>query len=572
MSLTTTITSRNWDDVVDAEGNLLKPVDANTINTSNDGQTLLDPLTGWSAFSATFKVMFLEEWRKSIDFAKARQVLTFPLMLALITMVTTIGLQFLVGSGAAQSSDIDAKTFSWSELRFALHLPLFMFSMGMGMFAFKGRDAILKRTGEKMELLAAPALQPLNNSIAHFSYFIKDLVFYVVMILTPIIFGMALGLLLDRYTAINTPLEWSSLPWTWAAMVLTLAQGLAVAFLVSVLWLRGKPFTTFGPALVVVAGIAVGLGLVPWDQAMLGLAVQTKQSLAWVFGGLAITIIAGAFASSLILDDFDVHVVQRADLFEPIYNKLGFLGNSELRLLVAKEFVDLIRSGTMKKMLVSYAVPLLVLLGLAWLVDFAEFPIPFNLLSYAPFLGFFGFNFYSWLTILDSPDFMNGLPLRLTQLIRAKVMVYFIATSWISVLFFILMAWRLDEWISLPTGLIVMICNSIYIVALTAYLMGMRPNKAIFDSSIMIWFYLGTVAPLLMLFLLSFTQGDVALYGNWWDRVGQDGLEATSTYFDPEQMRGGYYGIIGVSGILLILSAILWKMMDRKWGDKPFEN
>ena len=62
MSLTTTITSRNWDDVVDAEGNLLKPVDATTISTSRDGQTLLDPLTGWSAFSATFKVMFLEEW------------------------------------------------------------------------------------------------------------------------------------------------------------------------------------------------------------------------------------------------------------------------------------------------------------------------------------------------------------------------------------------------------------------------------------------------------------------------------------------------------------------------------
>ena len=50
---------------------------------------------------------------------------------------------------------------------------------------------------------------------------------------------------------------------------------------------------------------------------------------------------------------------------------------------------------------------------MAWLVDFAEAPIPINLLSYAPFLGFFGFNFYSWLTILGrSPDFMNGLPLK----------------------------------------------------------------------------------------------------------------------------------------------------------------
>ena len=77
-------------------------------------------------------------------------------------------------------------------------------------------------------------------------------------------------------------------------------------------------------------------------------------------------------------------------------------------------------------MVVSYTIPLAVLLGMAWLIDFAEAPIPINLLSYAPFLGFFGFNFYSWLTILDSPEFMNGLPLRVPQLIRAKVLVYFI--------------------------------------------------------------------------------------------------------------------------------------------------
>ncbi|MDA8832727.1 hypothetical protein N9N12_00755, partial [Candidatus Poseidoniales archaeon] len=43
----------------------------------------------------------------------------------------------------------------------------------------------------------------------------------------------------------------------------------------------------------------------------------------------------------------------------------------EIRLIVAKEFVDLFRSGSIKKMTVSYAVPLLVLLGMAWLVDFA---------------------------------------------------------------------------------------------------------------------------------------------------------------------------------------------------------
>ena len=74
---------------------------------------------------------------------------------------------------------------------------------------------------------------------------------------------------------------------------------------------------------------------------------------------------------------------------------------------VAKEFVDLFRSGAIKKMTVSYAIRSLSFSAWRgwWILQSAH---PINLLSYAPFLGFFGFNFYSWLTILDSPDFMNG--------------------------------------------------------------------------------------------------------------------------------------------------------------------
>ena len=99
--------------------------------------------------------------------------------------------------------------------------------------------------------------------------------------------------------------------------------------------------------------------------------------------------------------------------------------------------------------------------------------------------------------------------------------------------------------------------NSIYIVALTAFLMGLRPNKAIFDASIMIWFWVGTVLPLLGLFLLSFTQGDVSLYGNWWERASQDGLAATAGMYDETMVRQGYVGMLAISGFLLFASAVL---------------
>ena len=569
MNLATTITTRDWSELVDGEGENLE---FQKLGTTNLGMKMLEPLTGFAAFKTTFWVMFKEEKRKSLEFANRRHMMLFPLMLALVTMVTTIGLQFLVGDSAAQVSNIEQKTFTWGELRFALHLPLLMFSLGMGTFAFMGKDAIVHRSGTKNFLLAAPALQPLPNSVAHYAYFMKDLLFYVMLILTPVMFGMALGILIDNYTSVNTPLLWSSLPWTWIAMITTLAQGLAVSFLASSLWMRGRPYTIVGPVLIVAIGIAVGLGKVDANYFLWGLAAQSTQNFTFVIIGLGSSIVIGLIASALITDDFDVAVVERGDLLGPIYNRLGFLGKGELRLIVAKEFVDLFRSGAIKKMTVSYAIPLAVLLGMAWLVDFAEAPIPINLLSYAPFLGFFGFNFYSWLTILDSPDFMNGLPLRVPQLIRAKVVVYFLATSWISLIFIVAMAWRLDEWANLPTSIVVMFANSIYIVALTAFLMGLKPNRAIFDASVMVWFWIGSVIPLLALFLLSFTQGDVSLYGNWWERTSQDGLAATAQIYDQSVVQQGFMGMLTVSMVLLIASALLWKLMDKRWKMAPFEN
>ena len=86
-------------------------------------------------------------------------------------MVATIGLQFLVGEGAAQGADAlsENKSFSWDEMRIGLHLPLLLFSLGMGSFAFLGREKVLARTGNKNYILASPALQPLTNPTAHFA-------------------------------------------------------------------------------------------------------------------------------------------------------------------------------------------------------------------------------------------------------------------------------------------------------------------------------------------------------------------------------------------------------------------
>ncbi len=533
------------------------------------------------AFFVTFRMMFKEEWRQNIDFARRRRIVLFPALVALFAMAVTIGLRFLVGSGEVDPwADADAarETFTWMELRMGVHVGLFLFSLGMGSFAFVGRAIVSQRSGGKSFLLAAPAMQPLDLQTTYLAYYVKEVAFYVVMILSPTIIGMALGILLQPFLDTSTPLVLSSLAPLLLCLTLTLAQGMVISFTGSALWSRGGHWAWMVPLGALAIGGAIATNAIPVERAIAGLWMQENRlfdsrALLASIPSAAGCVTLAWIAAGWLPEDFEIQVTSRDDLYRPMHDKLLFLPQGRLRILVAKEIVDVLRSGTLFKMLGSYIVPLLFLLMLAWLADFARFPIPFNLLSYAPFLGFFGFNFYSWLNGIDPPDHFNTMPVDVPSLLKAKIVTYFLLTTWIGVIFLLIMAWMLNQWADLGAALIVMVANSIYIVTLSAWLMGLRPNKAIFDSGIMARFWVATSIPLIMLFLLSWSQGDTALLENWSQQVSAGGLNAEARVLELEERAStDLSGILAICGILLALSFLFTRLLDRTWGRSSFEN
>ena len=135
------------------------------------------------------------------------------------------------------------------------------------------------------------------------------------------------------------------------------------------------------------------------------------------------------------------------------------------------------------------------------------------------------------------------------------------------------MAQMLDQWDDAISAMIVMLANSIYIVSLSAWLMGLRPNKAIFDSGIMARFWLATAFPLVGLFLLSWTHGDTTLLENWGMQVSTSGLDAEAQAIALEERQTtDLTGILGICAILLALSFLFLRLLYRKWGRAPFEN
>jgi hypothetical protein len=524
------------------------------------------------SFWVTFRMMFKEEWRQAVDFSRRRHIALFPVMLALLSLILTVGLRYLTGE-VLVSSDSEDQAFTWDQLKLYMHGGIFAFSLSMGSFAFIGRVMVSQRAGGKNFLLAIPAVQPLDLVTNYFAYYSKEVSYYVLMLLIPTIIGMAGGILLEQFAGLSTPLEWASLPVVLLALTTTLSQGLALSFIASALFSKGGKWSYTIPMIGICIGLLGALQIVDIKLLIPGMLYQFSHQHWIPLVTIPISFLLAYIGAHLVPDDFEIHVTTKSELFTPVWDRLPFLGNGTLRLLVAKDLVDLWRSNTLVKMLISYSVPLLFLLLLAWLVDFASFPIPFNLLSYAPFLGFFGFQFYSWLNGMDSPDYLNGFPVALPELLRAKIVVYFLITTWISIIFLFVMSVVLDQLWALPAALIVMVANSIYIVSLTALLMGPRPNKAIFDISIMAWFYIGTIIPLLALFLISFTQGDMTIYENWGQMVSEEGLNATTSVLVEENVAGrGLRGILGVSAGLIILGIAFLMMLNRRWGRRPFEN
>ena len=92
--------------------------------------------------------------------------------------------------------------------------------------------------------------------------------------------------------------------WTWLAMSTTLGQGLALSFLASSLWLRGRPYTVVGPVVVVALGIGVGLGHLPADVLLWGLAAQSVRAASpssWVWRCPLVSVFLLRCSSSMIL-------------------------------------------------------------------------------------------------------------------------------------------------------------------------------------------------------------------------------------------------------------------------------
>lgn len=480
-------------------------------------------------------LMLKEEFRSHATYSGKERFLTFPVFVFFLATVVGLTLNRVT------------ETITLQELATFSHLSAFIYGISVGAFGLMGRQYLERRYGRNNYLVTLPYLLPFSFRAAFLGIFLRDALFYVILLLVPATMGLVFVSPVMGFSLVSISLF-------FIAILATFMIGLSLSFLASVLYIRSVPMfigLTGAVASVFLLHLMAGapslgfllppldfqMAVMPFGNDASSAAVSLAASTAAV---VLMTCAACSFVSVRIETSSQMHPTLLPSYFArvPIAKDLNLA-------LISKELVDLRRSGTVTKMFFSLVLPLLFLSFAAWFINNGlSIPVGFNTVFYAAMVGFIGILMYNWLNNIDLSEYYSLIPVTVPQLIRARITVFLVLTLGISAFFVVAISIINSDTGLLWLALIVMFVTSLYMVALTAYLTGLKTNTFLFDTSVLAKFSVMSFLPDVGLTILSFS-----LQSDW---------------------VAALTGIVIVLFTMLFTTLILYRGIEKKWSGYGF--
>lgn len=479
--------------------------------------------------------MLREEFRSHATYSGKERFMSFPFFVFFIS--ATIGLTLHRIS----------ETVSLEELSVFAHLSAFIYGLSVGAFGLMGRQYLERRYGRSNYLVAMPFLLPLSFRTTFLGIYLRDAVFYVVLLLVPATFGLVAVAPVMHFSYVSIGLF-------FIAVLATFMVGLSLSFLASVLFVRNT--VAFLALTTIVASVFVlhlATGSPALNQILLPVEFQMNVSPLGADSEAAVVSLALSvlMATAMTAAAYALVTVRPESSSQtyssvlPSYHDRLPIARGLNRILVSKELVDLRRSGTVTKMFFSLVLPLLFLAFAAWFVNHGlAIPVGFNTVFYAAMVGFVGILMYNWLNNIDLSEYYSLIPVTVPQLIRVRVVVFLVLTLGISAFFVVGISIINGDTQLLWLALIVMLVTSLYMAALTAYLTGLKTNTFLFDTGVLAKFSVMSFLPDVCLTILSFS-----LLSDW---------------------LAAFSGIVLVLFSMLFTTWILYRGIESKWRTTSF--
>lgn len=481
------------------------------------------------------KLMLKEEFRTHTTYSGRSRFLSFPVFVFVLALASALALDRML------------TTVPLERLATFANLSAFLYGLSVGAFGIMGRQYLERRHGTSNYLVATPYLLPLSFRTAFVGIYLRDVIFYLLLLLVPATLGLVAAVPIMGFSLVSIGLFFVAV---WLAFML----GISLSFLASVLYIRNlRAFISFTAAVAALflAHILVGIPAI-WELVpSLGFQLSVRpfgpdwqEAARYAAESLAAVAILVFAAYSLVQVRIETSSRAYEDRLPAYHSIVRFLGETS-RSLLAKELVDLRRSGVVTKMFFAFVLPLLFLAFTTWYVNYGlAIPVGFNAVFYAAMVGFIGVMMYNWLNNIDPAEYYSLLPVSVPQLIRVRIGVFLLLTLGISAFFVVGIALVNGETELLWLALLVMFVTSLYMVVMTAYLTGLKTNSFLFDTTVLAKFTVMSFLPDVCLTILSFSL--------------------------REDWAAALAGIALVLFSMAVTTRILYKGIERKWARSSF--
>ena len=397
-----------------------------------------------------FSRMFLEEYRLHAELFGRTRFLLFPVVTAL---VAGGGLYLFSLTGSSVATIIAG-----------VHALVFFFGLQVGTIGLVGRDALRDVLGDVTLLVFSARTLPVSRRRLLGVFIWKDIVYYLVFFLTPLVVGfLPVGL--------TGGVSLTSLGLLWLTVAGTFALGTASSLALAGIGTRSKL------ALVVVVAVLV-VGIVRDPATVVGFTPYAVYLQPTLPTALTSSIVLGGalVAGPLLFQPTGGRSQRRTDP-----GRFRWL-RSVTDVHTARALLEVGRSsGSVWKVGVSLGVLFGVTVLLLDRLAAATALAPSGGIAFGTLLGLGTFTTYNWVTQVDDPEEYLRYPDKLDAVFRGKLRAFYACALPFGFGFLALGILRYPL-TDLALGVVVFPLIGLYVFGLTAYLTGFSANELLFDT------------------------------------------------------------------------------------------
>ncbi len=415
--------------------------------------------------------MVKEEWRLHKSLSGELGSTFFPLLIFIMTVLCAlISRTLLIG-------------LSQTTLILMLHIASMGYGFFVGGFGSLAETIMSRRLGQTNMLLQLPQTYPVKLKKMMSIFYVKDSIFYLFYTYVPMVLGLGVVGSFFGYSAIG-------IVKLGATTFLTFMLGMGISFVASAVANRSRLCGIAAYLTLTIMTVLVWpLGFLEPYQVIPPLGYWVNGSIFWPLLSVIIAVVLAYVGVLLVRERLEIRSRRYPESYLSLDGFFAFTGMH--RVLVAKEWLELTRSGSLTPIIGGYALHLIAVYFISWIFENGlGITLGFNLLFFSAMVGFLGVLVYSSLTSIEHNEYLNVMPVSVASLVKAKLFVYFIITSAVTVGYIVLIGWLKNEITLIPVAILLAECNCLFVVAVTAYLTGLWTNTMFFGAKTIISFTL----------------------------------------------------------------------------------